>query len=251
MAQFWKSYAQEAVYFAKIAEAEGVELFSLGTETERLFRTRSDGRWPNHFRAELSSMVSEIRQVYTGSLTYDMHYHALTASDFYSGSDHLWEDLGLDVVGISAWFGLMQEPAQSTPSVASLETIWDEIFQTYLLPLKAANPDRPILLLEFGYKDSLAATTKQGNKGKDERIFQDQDGNGLDDGAETQENIYQAFFNTMNKYPNIVQGAFLWGNQMASDSEWSESRGHLLRGKSIRNKLVEEVVRATYESWIE
>ena len=52
--------------------------------------------------------MSEVRHSYSGPLTYDMHKDALTFPDFLGpGSDHLWEDLGLDVVGISAWFGLV------------------------------------------------------------------------------------------------------------------------------------------------
>ena len=33
-------------------------MFSLGTETDRLFRTRSGGYWPNDFLQELRAMVS-------------------------------------------------------------------------------------------------------------------------------------------------------------------------------------------------
>ena len=67
VAEFWETYTQQAVHFARIAEEEGVRLYSLGTETERLFGTRSGGeRWPNHFRAELQEMVRRVRAVYSG-----------------------------------------------------------------------------------------------------------------------------------------------------------------------------------------
>ena len=109
VAEFWETYTQQAVYFARIAEDEGARLYSLGTETEALFRTRSGDPsdphryWTNHFGQELRSMVDRVRAVYSGLLTYDMHYSALTASDHFGpGSNHLWEDLDLDIVGISA-----------------------------------------------------------------------------------------------------------------------------------------------------
>ena len=57
MAEFWETYTQQAVYFARLAEEEGVRLYSLGTETARLFRTRPGGSFPNDFGQELRTMV--------------------------------------------------------------------------------------------------------------------------------------------------------------------------------------------------
>ena len=40
-------------------------------------------------------MATRVRAVYSGLLTYDMSYFALTAADFYGpGSNHLWERFG-------------------------------------------------------------------------------------------------------------------------------------------------------------
>ena len=105
VAEFWKTYTQQAVHFARIAEDEGVLMYSLGTETDYLFRTRSGDFWPNHFGQELKSMVDSVRSVYSGLLTYDMHTSVfLWPHDYGPGSDHLWEDLDLDIIGISAYF---------------------------------------------------------------------------------------------------------------------------------------------------
>ena len=38
VAEFWETYTQQAVQVATLAEEEGVRLYSLGTETDRLFR---------------------------------------------------------------------------------------------------------------------------------------------------------------------------------------------------------------------
>ena len=111
VAEFWESYAQQAIHFASIAEEEGVRMYSLGTETERLFRTRPGGDyWINHFGTELQSMVDRVRAVYSGLLTYDMQYKAYWRDWFAPGSWHLWEDLDLDVIGVSSWFPLVDEP---------------------------------------------------------------------------------------------------------------------------------------------
>ena len=52
------------MHVARIAQEEGVRLYSLGTETNNLFRTRSGGDWPNHYGAQLKDMVRRVRAVY-------------------------------------------------------------------------------------------------------------------------------------------------------------------------------------------
>jgi hypothetical protein len=81
-----------------------------------------------------------------------------------------------------------------------------------------------------------------------ERVLQDADGNGLDDGQEMQANIILALFNVMDRHPGVLQGVFLWGNQMASDAQWSAFFGQH-RGFDIRDKLAEQVVRDRYGAW--
>lgn len=76
---FWESYTRQAVHFGRMAQAEGVELFSLGTETDRLFRSRPGGVGPNDFGDELWALVHSLRQVYDGPLTYAMHFESLRA----------------------------------------------------------------------------------------------------------------------------------------------------------------------------
>ena len=61
VAEFWETYTRQAVHVAAIAEAEGVRMFSLGTETDRLFRTRAGGYFVNDFGPQLRSMVDRVR----------------------------------------------------------------------------------------------------------------------------------------------------------------------------------------------
>ena len=159
MAEFWETYTQHAVHIATIAEEEGVRLYSLGTETDRLFRTRSGGDYfINDFRQELGSMVDRVRAVYGGLLTYDMHFSTLLDPDFYGpGADYLWMDLDLDVVGISAWFQLADSLPSTVTSVEVLQATYEDIFEEYLLPLFGRNHARPIIFLEYGAKDMVEA----------------------------------------------------------------------------------------------
>jgi len=243
---FWNSYTEVAVHFARMADSIGVTLFSLGTETERLFRTRSGGYWPNDYKNEISAMVDSVRKVYSGNLTYDMAYNALTEGGFYCpGSDHLWEDLNLDAVGISAYFKLTDTMPADVMNVIALEQKWDDIFNNYILPLQNNNPGLPIIFLEFGYVNSVESPFMAKYNEFNQIVQQDNNQNGVEDGEETQANIYEAFFNTNEKYNRIVKGAFLWGNEMASDNEW-ENVWMKMRHFGIRERKAEEVVKAYY-----
>lgn len=247
--EFWRTYTEQAVHFARLFQAEGVALYSLGTETDRLFRSRSGGRWPNHFGDELKAMVQAVRAVYAGRLTYDMHYDAVKTRSFFGpGSDFLWQDLGLDVVGVSAYFELTDSPPTAVMSVASLQQAWERIFDDHLAPLKARNPGRPIVFTEFGYVDSIRSPFAAASDEFSTRVFADANGNGLDDGQETQANVSRAFFDVVAARPGIVEGAFLWDTMMADADTWARSFG-TMRQFSIRDKLVEPIVRATYAEW--
>ena len=251
VAEFWRTYTDQVVHFARIAEEEGARLYSLGTETDRLFRTRSGGgHWPNHFRQELETMVRRVRAVYSGALTYDMHFSALTAPDFFGpGSDHLWQNLDLDMVGVSAWFPLVSVTPSRVTSRDVLQGHWERIFREYLIPLADRNPDLPVVFLEHGGTDHIK--TPLNPAGDDETLgpfrFSDVDGNGLDDGRETHANMFGALLDTMDTYPGVLNGVFWWDNWLASDAEWSKILGW--RGFGIRGKLAEDVVREAYAAW--
>ena len=255
VAEFWATYTQQAVHFARIAEDEGVRLYSLGTETDRLFRTRSGRYMTNDFGRELRSMVESVRAVYNGLLTYDMHYDVLAASHFYgpgSGAGHLWADLDLDIVGISAWFPLTDSRSATVLSVASFQARYRRIFQNQLIPLANTNPDRPIVFTEYGAMDVVETSERPGDTSAQNRrfVFTDSNRNGLDDGRETQANIYEALINTMAQYPGIVNGVFYWDNWIASDEQWARYWARR-RNYAIRGKRSEEVVRSAYASYIE
>ena len=125
----------------------------------------------------------------------------------------------------------------------ALATEWQRIFQNHLVPLKNRNPNRPVLFLEFGYTDAVAAPT---NPSADEfaaKVFTAQNGNGLDDGEETQANVVEAFFPyTLDAHGQAVQGAFLWGHDTAGDADWTSVYGQM-RTFAVRQKRAGEVVK--------
>ena len=249
---FWETYTEQAVHFAKIAQQEGARMYSLGTETDRLFRTRSGAdHWPNDFRQQLETMVSKVRSEYHGLLTYDMHESAITDDWFAPGSNYLWEDLDLDVVGVSAWFSLSESIPSTVTPVETLRGEYERIFDTYLVPLAHRNPGRHVVFTEYGSMDLVEAPYRPWDYQRQYDVVKhvDSNNNGVDDGRETQANIFQALFDTMDKYPDVVRGAFFWDNWIASDALWAEEMLEDRRNFDIRNKPAGEIVRAQYERW--
>ena len=203
VAEFWRTYTRQAIRFARLAQEEGVRMFSLGTETDGLFRTRPGGHyWPNDFLQELRTMVAGVRAVYDGLLTYDMHHSAHTHDFFAPGSRHLWSDLGLDVIGVSAWFPLVDEPPTTVLSVEHLQREYDRIFREHLIPTAVRN-ELPVVLLEYGIVDMVGRPSEPGRVGLGGAPFSDMNGNGLDDGQEQQANVIEAMFRTMSAYPGV------------------------------------------------
>ena len=239
---------QQAIHFAGIAEEEGVRLYSLGTETERLFRTRPGGDyWINHFGTELQSMVDRMRVVYSGLLTYDMQYKAYWRDWFAPGSWRLWQDLDLDVIGVSAWFPLVDEPPTTAMDVDSLRREYERIFSDHLIPMAERNPGRPLVFLEYAGVDTVEAPAGP-NIWPDNSslVFTDTNGNGLDDGQEVQDNMYRALFETMEAYPGLVHGAFFWDTWIAvNGGHWESPSVH--RAYSFRGKPSEQTVREWYD----
>ncbi len=252
VAEFWESYTQHAVHVATLAEEEGVRMFSLGTETDRLFRTRTNDYFVNDFAPELRSMVDRVRTVYSGLLTYDMHYDAIISSDFYgpgSGAGQLWNDLELDVVGISAWFPLADDPPSTVISFEDARAEYERIIDEHLVPLAARNPGRPVMFLEYGAMDLLETPSSPSySAGFPSLVLADADGSALDDGREVQANIYQAMLSAMNRYPGVVNALFLWDNWLTSDELWADYWASR-RTFAVRDKLSEGIVRAVYSRW--
>ena len=246
---FFASYTTFAVRYAKLCQEEDVELFSLGTETDRLFRTRTRGsRWPTEFREELSEMVRQVHGVYDGAVTYDMLSFSFT-DPFPQGLHSLWLDTAMDVIGISAYFDLLPRYSALSlpPSDNKLMAAWRTIFTNYLSPLAADHPDLPIVFLEFGYTDYPGAASNPNAVGFIDREMIDRDANGLDDGQEEQAAILSAFFRVVEENPDVLDGVFSWGEMIAPDSIWAADFG-CKRSHAVRQKLAEDVIREAYGS---
>ena len=179
----------------------------------------------------------------------DMHYEVLLEPEYFgpgTGSGQLWNDLDLDVVGISAWFPLTDAPPSTVTSMEEAQAKYEQIITEHIAPLAARNPDRPVMFLEYGAMDLVEAPVQPADTvGFPMFIFDDANGNGVDDGRETQANIYRGLFNAMYSNPGLLNGAFLWDNWITSEGIW-EGFWENRRAFALRNKPSEDVVRAAY-----
>lgn len=245
---FWQTYTEVAVKYAKMAQAAGVEMYAFATEQDNLVRTRSArAPYDNNFRPQLQSLINAIRADYKGLLTYDQQHQTMSDPGMFGGGTGtaeafagVFEDLGLDVVGTSAYFQLTASNPGRVLSVAELESIWQDIFTRHLIPRQAANPGKPLVFTEFGYTDDVGATAIQGsNLGMPEPAATGV----VSPGQQQQQNIFQAFFNVNARNNYLIRGAFIWGVSAISDYDCN----NIVFG--IYCKASAETVKKTYGDW--
>ncbi|CAA6817639.1 MAG: Unknown protein [uncultured Aureispira sp.] len=126
--QFEVNYTQLILEWAQIAENMDVDLFCIGTEIAKFVTHR-----PNYWR----NLIVQIRQVYTGPLTYAANWDDYQAVSF-------WDEL--DYIGIDAYFPLMPG---TTPPVCELINAWEPYEQE--ISAYSVQQNRPVLFTEFGY----------------------------------------------------------------------------------------------------
>lgn len=259
VSEFFRTYTEQAVHVGRLAEEEGVDLYSLGTETESLFRIAPAFPGDRDYRDELAAMVEAVRRVYSGRLTYDQVSSVLRQGEengqneyWDSGYEQLWDTLGFDFIGLSWWMGLVcneWEPLNATEwtqplGIERLANEWRRVFDSYLVPLHERHPDTPIMFLEFGYANTPAAACQPNHGEGDAATFMDVDGDGVDDGDQTQADLLEAFFTVAAEHPGVVDGVFLWDNGLG------DVPADYPRAITIRSRpQAEAVVRAAFAQW--
>ena len=136
--QWFDSYEEHMLYYARLAEATKVELFCIGTELHTAVINRPM-RW--------HQLIDKIRAIYSGSLTY--------AANWYKEFEDVtfWEEL--DLIGVQAYFPLTEE---ANPELESIRKGW----QPHLMVLEqlSAEHNKPVLFTEIGYKSEAKSTIR-------------------------------------------------------------------------------------------
>ena len=132
--RFFDSYQTFIVDQARFAQQSGVEIFAVGVEYEQT----------THREEEWRRIVSAVRDVYDGRLTYAANWDSVDRVPF-------WD--ALDWIGVHAYFPLSREP---DPSRESLWQGWEEPLRQ-LSALSSQHRDKPVLFAEIGYSRSHSA----------------------------------------------------------------------------------------------
>jgi hypothetical protein len=133
---WFDSYRNHMIHQAMLAEYTGVDLFCIGTELKTSINAQPE-LW--------DSLISEIKSVYRGKLTYAMNW------DDEIGDIKFWGQM--DYIGIQAYYPLTNN---RNPSLSQIKNGW----QKHIKKLKNISKKykKPILFTEIGYRSDEIAT---------------------------------------------------------------------------------------------
>ncbi len=127
--QLESSYRTFILEFAKLAEETNVAIFCIGTELEQFIL---------HRQAYWTNLISEIKSIYQGELTYAANWDEYKRVPF-------WE--ALDYIGVDAYFPISHS---KTPTLIESKDGW----KTWKEELKmiSEKTNKEVLFAEFGYR---------------------------------------------------------------------------------------------------
>ena len=207
----WKQWEQDfSAYIlnhAKVADSLKVELLCIGTE----YRTPAKER-PEFWR----KMIREIRQVYSGKITY--------ASNWDNYENIIWWD-AVDYIGIDAYFPLVDG---THPSVKDIENGWKPV-KTQLAAF-SRKWNKPILFTEYGFQSVNGATGRHWEVDK----------SGENANHQLQADAYEATYRALIE-ESWFAGGFLWKWHFnAPNGRWRGTEW------TPQNKPAEEVIARWY-----
>jgi hypothetical protein len=140
---FFHDYEQWIVTIAIIAEKSAAPIFCVGTELTNSIE----------YDKEWRQIISSIREVYSGKLTYAANWDKYDRVSF-------WDDL--DYIGIQAYFPLVEN---DLPTEDQIISGWDRVYQE-IIPF-ASSLNKQIIFTEIGYDISVSAAREPWNSGNE------------------------------------------------------------------------------------
>jgi hypothetical protein len=185
---WFQRYEALILDYARMAQAEGVELFCVGSELV------SSEHLEQHWRA----LIAKVRRIYQGGLFYSANW------DHYQGIGFLD---ALDYSGVNAYYQLTEE---SRPTVQDLVQAWAPIRQALLAWSGAQG--RPLLFTEVGYPSREGSAIDPWNHSSRRPAS-----------AEEQRRCYRAFVEAWRDV-NELSGVFFylwWGDGGVEDRDYT------------------------------
>ena len=195
--------------FAKVAQESHVEIFCIGTELEQFIVHR-----PEYW----NSLISEIKEVYSGKLTYAANWDEYKRVPFWGQ---------LDYIGVDAYFPVSDK---ETPTLEEAQLGWEpwkKEMQTLSLSL-----NKKILFTEYGYR-SVNYTGK-------EPWDSNRDKSGVN--LEAQNNATKALFEEIWE-EDWFAGGYVWKWFLQYDEVGGVENNRF----TPQNKPVEDIIRGYYK----
>lgn len=149
---FWDDYEQYLSDVAVVAEANGADSMTVGTELRAI--TQNSGN-----NSKWNSVISTVNSNFTGSLGYAANWDNYQNSNL---SNVMWEHPSIDYIGIDSYFTNLLSNSQADASgsypnatfIDDVETAWNNKLDNEILPFAAgrkAGSGMPVEFTEVGY----------------------------------------------------------------------------------------------------
>jgi Ca2+-binding RTX toxin-like protein len=216
VATFFESYKAKVVEFAQLAQATGVEQFSIGNELSALSGADNREYWLD--------VISAVREVYDGTITY-------AAATDEANHVSFWD--AVDVIGVNAYPPLTTE---LDPTVDEMIAAWNSVsandywaaVMDHKSPVDffhslAVEHDKPLMFTETGYRSLDGTNIQPGGW----TVTSTQD-------VQEQRDAFEAFFKVWSGEGSWFQGAHIWN--------WDPSNVYAPTGYSPMDKPAEQLI---------
>lgn len=204
------SYSKFILEYVHLAQETNAEIFCIGTELETFIKER-----PEYWH----DLITEIRKIYKGKLTYAANWDEFKRTPFWSA---------LDYIGVDAYFPVSDK---QTPTIEDCKEGWQKHKPT--IKSLSETHNKPILFTEYGYR-SMDFTGKEPWQS---------DHNITSLNLEGQANATQALFEEF-WHEDWFAGGFVWKWFHNYDKSGGEKDNQF----TPQNKPVETVIRGFYKS---
>ena len=147
--QWFTNYTSFLGAFADVAQAKGVELYSIGCEMNTVEDPANNGRWTN--------LIDNLRSRYDGPLTYSANWGSIGNNVGGYTNVPWWNQL--DYIGIDAYFPLSNVNNPSPAQLADNATAIADGIESWH---SANHPNKQVLFTEIGYRSLDGASRAPG-----------------------------------------------------------------------------------------
>ncbi len=211
---WFSAYNGILTHLGQIGQAHGVEMIVIGTELVSVASSKVN----SNNTAQWQTLISNLRKIYTGKLTYDANSTNNNSDPFEDEKESIGFWGNLDYAGLSVYYNL-----NGDNSVASLSSQWAYWNNNDLKGFQQ-RVGKPLLFAEIGYRSADNAHSAPW----------DQPRGGYN--ATEQANAYEALLSYWNGY-SYVAGIFWWDWSPNPNAGGEGNTGYTVQNKPAQTTL--------------